>query len=107
MQLIGGRGHRSFGSYMLCHCQHCNVREGRKREKFCNKNACFAVDNDDRRFFLMLYPSCSISPRDKENLAVISDHGITEQLSLLANHHDDMLRAKLALAIGKWMRPFI
>ena len=44
---------------------------------------------------------CSISPRDKENLAVISDHGITEQLSLLANHHDDMLRAKLALAIGK------
>ena len=104
MQLIGGRGHRSFGSYMLCHCQHCNVRE--KEKSFAMKMLVLQL-NTMTDGFLMLYPSCSISPRDKENLAVISDHGITEQLSLLANHHDDMLRAKLALAIGKWMRPFI
>ena len=38
--------------------------------------------------------------RDKENLAVISDHGVTQQLSRLANTDNDMLRAKLALAIG-------
>ena len=38
--------------------------------------------------------------RDKENLAVISDHGVIEKLSNLTQTENDMLRAKLALAIG-------
>ena len=39
--------------------------------------------------------------RDKENLAVITDHGVIEKLSKLANTEVDHLRAKLAEAIGK------
>ena len=38
--------------------------------------------------------------RDKENLAVITDHGVIEKLSKLANTEVDHLRAKLAEAIG-------
>ena len=38
--------------------------------------------------------------RDKENLAVITDHGVIEKLSRLANTENDLLRAKLAEAIG-------
>ena len=38
--------------------------------------------------------------RDKENLAVITDHGVIEKLSKLANTENDLLRAKLAEAIG-------
>ena len=38
--------------------------------------------------------------RDKENLAVITDHGVIEKLSRLANTNNDLLRAKLAEAIG-------
>ena len=38
--------------------------------------------------------------RDKENLAVITDHGVIEKLSRLANTENDLLRAKLAQAIG-------
>jgi hypothetical protein len=38
--------------------------------------------------------------RDKENLAVITDHGVIEKLSRLANTDNDLLRAKLAEAIG-------
>ena len=41
-----------------------------------------------------------LSYRDKENLAVISDHGVIEKLSNLTQTENDMLRAKLALAIG-------
>ena len=37
---------------------------------------------------------------DKENLAVITDHGVIEKLSKLANTDNDVLRAKLAMAIG-------
>ena len=55
---------------------------------------------------------CSVSPeiqdyqlilicRDKENLAVITDHGVIEKLSKLANTENDLLRSKLAEAIGK------
>ena len=42
-------------------------------------------------------PNCF---RDKENLAVITDHGVIEKLSKLANTDNDVLRAKLAMAIG-------
>ena len=38
--------------------------------------------------------------RDKENLAVITDHGVIEKLSKLAQTEDDNLRANLALAIS-------
>ena len=38
--------------------------------------------------------------RDKENLAVITDHGVIEKLARLANTENDLLRAKLAQAIG-------
>ncbi|TRY78815.1 hypothetical protein TCAL_06231 [Tigriopus californicus] len=38
--------------------------------------------------------------KDKENLAVITDHGVIEKLSRLANTDSDLLRAKLAQAIG-------
>ena len=37
---------------------------------------------------------------DKENLAVITDHGVIEKLSKLANTEVDRLRAKLAEAIA-------
>ena len=38
--------------------------------------------------------------RDKENLAVITDHGVIEKLAKLADTEDDTLRAKLAEAIA-------
>jgi hypothetical protein len=38
--------------------------------------------------------------KDKENLAVITDHGVIEKLSKLAVTDNDVLRAKLAQAIG-------
>ena len=38
--------------------------------------------------------------RDKENLAVITDHGVIEKLSNLADTDSDVLRAKLAEAIA-------
>ena len=38
--------------------------------------------------------------RDKENLAVITDHGVIEKLAKLAQTEDDILRAKLAEAIA-------
>ena len=38
--------------------------------------------------------------RDKENLAVITDHGVIEKLAKLADTDNDVLRAKLAQAIG-------
>ena len=37
---------------------------------------------------------------DKENLAVITDHGVIEKLAKLADTDNDVLRAKLAQAIG-------
>ena len=43
--------------------------------------------------------TCLLS-RDKENLAVITDHGVIEKLARLANTENDLLRAKLAQAIG-------
>ena len=50
---------------------------------------------DDSHNFCLTY-----NFRDKENLAVVSDHGVIEKLSKLTSTEDDMLRAKLALAIG-------
>lgn len=41
-----------------------------------------------------------INNRDKENLAVISDHGVIEKLSNLSVTENDALRSKLAMAIG-------
>ena len=38
--------------------------------------------------------------RDKENLAVITDHGVIHKLAKLAHTNDDQLRAKLAEAIS-------
>ena len=38
--------------------------------------------------------------RDKENLAVITDHGVIEKLAKLAETESDLLRSKLAEAIG-------
>ena len=38
--------------------------------------------------------------RDKENLAVITDHGVIEKLAKLADTDNDTLRAKLAQAMG-------
>ena len=38
--------------------------------------------------------------RDKENLAVITDHGVIEKLAKLAETDSDLLRSKLAEAIG-------
>ena len=38
--------------------------------------------------------------RDKENLAVITDHGVIEKLARLAETDSDLLRSKLAEAIG-------
>ena len=38
--------------------------------------------------------------RDKENLAVITDHGVIEKLSRLARTEDELLRSNLALAIS-------
>ena len=38
---------------------------------------------------------------DKENLAVITDHGVIHKLARLANTQDDVLRSKLAEAISK------
>lgn len=38
--------------------------------------------------------------RDKENLAVITDHGVIERLAKLAETESDLLRSKLAEAIG-------
>ena len=38
--------------------------------------------------------------RDKENLAVITDHGVIEKLAKLAETECDLLRSKLAEAIG-------
>ncbi len=36
---------------------------------------------------------------DKENLAVITDHGVMHKLARLANTEDDVLRSKLAEAL--------
>ena len=38
--------------------------------------------------------------RDKENLAVITDHWVIHKLARLAHTNDDLLRAKLAKAIS-------
>ena len=52
------------------------------------------------RYILLKYLKLHFLNRDKENLAVISDHGVIEKLSNLTQTENDMLRAKLALAIG-------
>ena len=47
-----------------------------------------------------IFKLCLFSYSDKENLAVITDHGVIEKLSKLANTEVDRLRAKLAEAIA-------
>ena len=49
---------------------------------------------------LFLFLAHKIIFRDKENLAVITDHGVIEKLAKLADTENDTLRAKLAQAIG-------
>ena len=46
--------------------------------------------------YILLFTFC----RDKENLAVITDHGVIEKLARLAETNSDVLRSKLAEAIG-------
>jgi hypothetical protein len=53
----------------------------------------FQLFRNELDFFLLI-------SSDKENLAVITDHGVIEKLSKLANTDNDVLRAKLAMAIG-------
>ena len=55
--------------------------------------------NDTEVLAAVCYAIANIA-KDKENLAVISDHGVIEKLSNLTQTENDMLRAKLALAIG-------
>ena len=46
------------------------------------------------------FPNNAFLFRDKENLAVITDHGVINKLARLANTEVDGLRAKLAEAIA-------
>lgn len=65
---------------MLRHCQHCQVSFSER----------------------LNFPAiiCFDFVRDKENLAVITDHGVIEKLAKLADTDNDTLRAKLAQAMG-------
>ena len=47
--------------------------------------------------FIVAYNFVKLPFRDKENLAVITDHGVIEKLSKLAHTEDELLRANLAL----------
>ena len=54
-----------------------------------------------RMFGINMHPALRESSyRDKENLAVITDHGVIEKLSNLADTDSDILRSKLAEAIA-------
>ena len=61
----------------------CNLLESRDQQVLAA--VCFAIAN---------------IARDKENLAVITDHGVIHKLAKLAHTSDDQLRAKLAEAIS-------
>ena len=72
---------------MLCHRKYCQVRLPLLLLFYSLSKASF-----DRPLLYVL--------RDKENLAVITDHGVIEKLAKLADTEDDTLRAKLAEAIA-------
>ena len=72
---------------MLCHRKYCQVRLPLLLLFYGLSKASF-----DRPPLYVL--------RDKENLAVITDHGVIEKLAKLADTEDDTLRAKLAEAIA-------
>ena len=57
----------------------CNLLESKDQQVLAA--VCFAIAN---------------IARDKENLAVITDHGVIHKLAKLAHTGDDQLRAKLA-----------
>ena len=61
----------------------CNLLESKDQQVLAA--VCFAIAN---------------IARDKENLAVITDHGVIHKLARLAHTNDDLLRAKLAEAIS-------
>ena len=62
------------------------------RQYFCSKTINTQL-YEPSKDFVKLY-------RDKENLAVITDHGVIEKLARLAETESDLLRAKLAEAIA-------
>ena len=72
---------------MLCHRKYCQVRLPLLLPFYGLSKPSF-----DRPLLYVL--------RDKENLAVITDHGVIEKLAKLADTEDDTLRAKLAEAIA-------
>ena len=61
----------------------CNLLESKDQQVLAA--VCFAIAN---------------IARDKENLAVITDHGVIHKLAKLAHTSSDLLRSKLAEAIS-------
>jgi len=63
---------------------------------------CGLLESQDESVLAAVCYAIANIARDKENLAVITDHGVIDKLSRLATAENagDVLRAKLALAIG-------
>ena len=67
----------------------------------CRKKIWTEPHQTNWRISWLLWNSLFFSvQRDKENLAVITDHGVIEKLAKLADTDNDTLRAKLAQAMG-------
>ncbi|XP_040583348.1 outer dynein arm-docking complex subunit 2 [Lepeophtheirus salmonis] len=61
---------------------------------------CGLLESKDQQVLAAVCFAIANIAKDKENLAVITDHGVIEKLSKLADTDYDLLRAKLAEAIA-------
>ena len=71
-----------------------------KKLKFKRQFVMLLPTSPSKSSTLKIHDILSSVFRDKENLAVITDHGVIEKLAKLADTDNDVLRAKLAQAIG-------
>ncbi|GBP40961.1 Armadillo repeat-containing protein gudu [Eumeta japonica] len=58
------------------------------------------LDSDDRDVLSAICDAIATIARDRENLAVLSDHGVVERLCRLVSTTDEKLRASLGMAVA-------
>lgn len=77
----------------------CNLLESKDQQVYINqllKNQQKIMNCRHKKVLAAVCFAIANIARDKENLAVITDHGVIHKLAKLAHTGDDQLRAKLA-----------
>lgn len=94
---------QSNAAWALCPCLENNLDSGDLVRSFVGglELVVSLLRSDDVNVLAAICACISAIAKDEENLAVITDQGVVELLSNLVMHKDDVLRANLAMAIGR------